>query len=248
MLSVIIPAYNEAHNIAKTLQDLARALEKIYRSHEVIVVSDGSTDRTVAVARRLKLKHVRIISYPKNRGKGYALTVGTNASKGRMVTFFDAGGDFDAAQIDKFIKLMEVFDAEVVIGSKRHPASRVDYPLNRQIGSRLYQLLIRLLFNLNIRDTQTGLKLFRRDVLIKILPRALVKRYAFDLELLVIAKHLGYHRFFEAPVDMNFNAISSSLTREAIIKALLDTAAIWYRLRLLHYYDQPHVRVAIPKD
>jgi len=245
MLSVIIPAYNEAHNIAKTLKNVERALDKIDRPHEVIVVSDGSTDATAAVARRLKLKHVRVINYPKNRGKGYALTVGTNASKGEMVTFFDAGGDFDATQIDKFIKLMEVFDAQIVIGSKRHPASRVNYPLDRQIGSRLYQLLIRLLFNLNIKDTQTGLKLFRRDVLAKILPRALVKRYAFDLELLVIAKHLGYKRFFEAPVDMEFNAISSSLTRGAITKALIDTAAIWYRLRIARYYDRPHVRITI---
>ena len=244
MLSVIIPAYNEAHNIAQTLKHLERALESIDRSHEVIVVSDGCTDDTEARAKALKLKHVRVLSYPKNRGKGYALTYGTNESKGDMVTFLDAGGDFDAAQIDKFIKVMEVFDADVVIGSKRHPASRVNYPVGRRIGSQLYQYLIRILFNLNIKDTQTGLKLFRREVLLKCLPRALVKRYAFDLELLVIAKHLGYHRFFEAPVDMVFNAGNTSLTSPAILKALQDTAAIWYRLRIIRYYDKPHVRVA----
>lgn len=243
MLSVVIPAYNEARNIATTLKNLERALEKIDRPHEVIVVSDGSTDHTGSIARKLKLNHVRVIEYAKNRGKGYALTAGTNESKGDMVTFLDAGGDFDAAAIDKFIKLMEVFDADVVVGSKRHPASRVHYPIGRQLGSRAYQLLIRLLFNLNLRDTQTGLKLFRREVLVKCLPRALVKRYAFDLELLVIAKHLGYHRFFEAPVDMDFNAISSSLTNGAIVKALTDTAAIWYRLRVLHWYDKAHVHV-----
>jgi glycosyltransferase involved in cell wall biosynthesis len=243
MLSVIVPAYNEGQNIQATLRNLERSLDALGREHESIVVSDGSTDDTATRAKALKLPHVRVVSYPKNRGKGYALTVGTNESKGEMVTFLDAGGDFPAGQIDKFIKLMEVFDADVVIGSKRHPASRVNYPLGRQIGSRLYQLLIRILFNLNIRDTQTGLKLFKRDVLVKCLPRALVKRYAFDLELLVIAKHLGYRRFFEAPVEMDFNAISSSLTNGAIVNALVDTAAIWYRLRILRYYDRPHVTV-----
>lgn len=243
MLSVIIPAYNEGKNIQATLRNLERSLDLLSREHEVIVVSDGSTDDTAARAKALKLPHVRVVSYGKNRGKGYALTVGTNESKGDMVTFLDAGGDFPGEQIDKFIKLMEVFEADIVIGSKRHPASRVNYPFGRQIGSRLYQLFIRILFNLNIRDTQTGLKLFRREVLVKCLPRALVKRYAFDLELLVIAKHLGYRRFFEAPVEMDFNAITSSLTSGAIVNALVDTAAIWYRLRILRYYDRPHVRI-----
>ncbi len=244
MLSVIIPAYNEGRNIQRTIKNLERALEAVGREHEVVVVSDGCTDDTAAQAKALKLKHVRVLTYDTNRGKGYALTYGTNHSRGDVVTFLDAGGDFDASAIDKFMKLMEVFDADVVIGSKRHPASRVNYPVGRRIGSYLYQLLIRVLFNLNLRDTQTGLKVFRREVLMQCLPRALVKRYAFDLELLVIAKHLGYRRFFEAPVEMDFNAVSSSLTKGAIFKALQDTAAIWYRLRILRWYDQPHVRVA----
>ncbi len=243
MLSVVIPAYNEGKNIQRTLKALERSLEKIERDHEIILVCDGCTDDTAARAKELKLSHVRVLEYEKNRGKGYALTFGTERSKGSVITFLDAGGDFDADAIDKFIKLMEVFNADIVIGSKRHPASQVNYPVGRQIGSRLYQYLIRLMFNLNIRDTQTGLKVFKREVLVKVLPRVLVKRYAFDLELLVIAKHLGFTRIFEAPVTMDFNAVNSSVTPSAILKALQDTAAIWYRLRILHYYDRPHAKV-----
>jgi len=238
----VLVAHNEEQRIGQKIENLL-GLDYPPEKVQIVVVSDGSTDDTVAKAKALSLPHVRVVSYEKNRGKGYALTFGTNHSKGDMVTFLDAGGDFDAAQIDKFIKLMEVFDADIVIGSKRHPASKVNYPIERQIGSRLYQLLIRLMFNLNVRDTQTGLKLFKREVLVKCMPRALVKRYAFDLELLVIAKHLGFTRIFEAPVEMDFNAINSSLTKSAIVKALTDTAAIWYRLRVLRYYDKPHVRV-----
>lgn len=244
MLSVIVPAYNEADNIQKTLKDLERSLDKLPRTHEVLVVCDGCTDETAKRAKELKLPHVRVLSYEKNRGKGYALTYGTDHSKGNVVSFVDAGGDFHADTIDKFIKLMEVFDADIVIGSKRHPASIVSYPLRRRIGSQLYQYLIRFLFNLNLKDTQTGLKVFRRDVLLKVLPRVVVKRYAFDLELLVIAKHLNFTRIFEAPVTMHFNETTTALTRNAIVNALQDTLAIWYRLRILRYYDKPHFRVS----
>lgn len=240
MLSVIIPAHNEEKNIAKTMRDLIYQLDRINRAYEVVVVSDGSQDKTAQKARSVSKKKVVVLEYQPNRGKGYALTYGVNKSHGEVVTFFDAGGDFDAEHIDKFIKLMEVFDADIVIGSKRHPASQVNYPPIRRFYSRIYQLVIRLLFNLNIKDTQTGLKVFKKDVLNKILPRALVKRYAFDLELLVIAKRLGYNRIFEAPVKMDFNTVNTGINFKSIYNMILDTMAIFYRRYILKYYDRPH--------
>lgn len=240
MLSVIIPAYNEEKNIAKTVKDLTNQLDKIDRQYEVVVVSDGSEDNTANKAKSISKKNVVVLEYHPNRGKGYALTYGVNKSHGDVVSFFDAGGDFDAMHIDKFIKLMEVFDADIVIGSKRHPASQVNYPLIRRFYSRIYQLVIRLLFNLNIKDTQTGLKVFKKDVLNKVLPRALVKRYAFDLELLVIAKRLGYNRIFEAPINMDFNAVSTGINFKSIYNMITDTLAIFYRRYITKYYDHPH--------
>lgn len=240
MLSVIIPAYNEEKNIQKTIRKLSNDLKRINRQFEIVVVSDGSSDQTFQRAKLLSAKNIRVFEYRPNKGKGYALTFGVNKSQGEVVTFLDAGGDFDTQQIDKFIKLMEVFDADIVIGSKRHPASQVYYPLIRKFYSRIYQLLIRLLFNLNIRDTQTGLKVFKRDVLNRILPRAMVKRYAFDLELLVIAKRLGYTRIFEAPVNMDFNAVNTGINFRSIYNMILDTLAIFYRRYILKYYDRPH--------
>lgn len=240
MLSVIIPAYNEEKNIVKTLNNLIYDLEKIGRDYEIVIVSDGSSDKTSLKAKSIKNRNIKVFEYSPNRGKGYALTYGVNKSRGKVVTFFDAGGDFDAQHIDKFIKLMEVFDADIVIGSKRHPASQISYPLLRRFYSRIYQLVIRVLFNLNLRDTQTGLKVFKREVLNRILPRALVKRYAFDLELLVIAKRLGFNRIFEAPVNMDFNAVKTGINFQSIYKMILDTMAIFYRRYILHYYDRPH--------
>jgi len=245
-LSVVIPAYNEAKNIRTTLRRLLNILEKtLTYPFEIIVVSDGSTDKTVSQAQKISSKKVRVLHYKQNRGKGHALKHGVKNSTSEIVTFFDAGGDFQAQSIDKFIKLLEVFDADIVIGSKRHPASVVNYPLKRRFYSRLYQFLIRLLFNLNIRDTQTGLKVFKRTVLEKILPRALVKQYAFDLELLVIARQFGFKKIFEAPVKMKYNFSTSSIGAKTIFNILRDTAAIFYRAKILHYYDRPHIKLKV---
>ncbi|HET9442025.1 MAG TPA: hypothetical protein VFO65_01810, partial [Acidimicrobiales bacterium] len=127
-------------------------------------------------------------------------------------------------------------------GSKRHPMSLVDYPPVRRLYSWGYQRLVHVLFRLNVRDTQTGLKLARRDVLAAALPRMLEKRFAFDLELLVVAAHLGYGRFFEAPVLIR-RQFSSTVSLRAVRGMLVDTLAIFYRLRVLRFYDRPHRRL-----
>jgi len=242
MLSIIIPAYNEQKNITKTINNLVNNLDSINRPYEIIIVSDGSKDKTFEYANRLKSSKIKAFEYFPNHGKGYALTFGTKHASGDVVTFIDAGGDFDAEHIDKFIKLMEVFDADIVIGSKRHPASQVNYPFLRRVYSKIYQLMIRLLFNLRISDTQAGLKVFKKKVLDDVLPRVLVKKYAFDLELLVIAKRLGYTRIFEAPVKMDFNSVTSGINFKAIYYIIVDTLAIFYRRYILRYYDKPHIK------
>ncbi len=237
-LSIIIPAYNEEKNIGKTLGSLLKYFKKTPYRYEVIVISDGSTDKTASKANRFDKKLVRVFEYKTNHGKGYALKYGVRRAKGKVVALTDAGGDFHPSHIDRFVKLMEVFDADVVIGSKRHPASVVNYPTKRRFYSRIYQLLIRLLFNLNIRDTQAGIKVFKKEVLQKILPRILVKQYAFDLELLVAAKRMGFNKIYEAPVHLNFNPATSGINPTTIWRILQDTAAIFYRAKIRRWYDK----------
>ncbi len=237
-VSVVVPAYNEARNIQQTAGDLLASLATIDYDYELIVVCDGCKDDTAEAARQIKSEHLRVLSYPKNHGKGYALKYGVQHATGEVVTFIDAGGDFHPSHIERFVKLLEVFDADIVIGSKRHPMSRVNYPLMRRINSYLYHSLLRILFRIQVRDTQTGLKVAKRSVLAKVMPRMVVKQYAYDVEMLVVAKLLGYGRVIEAPVDMNFNFANSSLKSKAIINALRDVLAIFYRKNVLRYYDQ----------
>ncbi len=235
-LSIIIPAYKEEKNIYKTIDEILKAHDVLDYGYEVIVVVDGSPDKTVEEARRHKSKKVHVYEYSPNHGKGYALKFGTQKAKGDIITFADAGGDFDPRQFDRCVKLMEAFDADFVIGSKRHPASKVNYPPKRRIYSWIYHKMIRVLFGLNVTDTQAGLKFLKKEVAKDVLPRVLVKQYAFDLEMLVVAWQLGYHRIFEAPVELKFNKNVTGINFKSIRKMITDTLAIFYRARILNYY------------
>lgn len=235
-LSIVIPAYKEEKNIYRTIDTIVKAHDCLNYSYEVIVVVDGSPDKTAEKAREHKSKNVRVFEYHPNHGKGYALKFGTTKAIGDIITFTDAGGDFDPKQFDKFVQLMEIFDADFVLGSKRHPASRVNYPLKRRIFSKIYQMMIRILFGLNVTDTQAGLKFLKRDIAKDVMPRVLVKQYAFDLEMLVIAHQLGYHRVFEAPIELDFNAVGSGINFKTIRKMIIDTLAVFYRAKILNYY------------
>lgn len=110
--------------------------------------------------------------------------------------------------------------------------------------SWLYQRLVHLLFGLNVSDTQTGMKLIRRDVLDSVLPRMLEKRFAFDLEFLVVARRLGFRRFMEAPITLNYS-FSSTVDPTAAFRILVDTAAIFYRRYVTRFYDIPEEHFAL---
>jgi glycosyltransferase involved in cell wall biosynthesis len=241
-LSVIVPAYREGRRIYDNLRRLVGELDKLGVTYEVVVVSDGNTDSTVQQAKRLGSPHVRVFHYPMNVGKGFALSFGVHQSIGNLVTFIDADMELDPANIRGFIELMHASGCDAVIGSKRHPLSRVDYPAFRRFQSAVYQLLVRLLFRLNVRDTQTGLKLFRRQVLTEALPLLAVKKFAFDLELLVVARQLGYRNVCEAPITLEYQ-FESTVNFGAAWLVLWDTSAIFYRLHILRYYQRRRLQV-----
>jgi len=244
-LSVIVPAYREARHIQQNLGTLLRELDNLGRSYEVIVVSDGNTDETAREAERVVSPHIKVIEYNRNMGKGYALRCGVAHSSGELVTFIDADMELDPRYIKGFIAVMESFDCDAVVGSKRHPMSNVQYPPIRRFQSLMYQLLVRTLFRIKVRDTQTGLKLFRRQVLEEVVPLLAIKRFAFDLELLVVARQLGYKKVMEAPVELNYK-FESTADIKATWHVLWDTAAIFYRLRFLRFYA--HQRAAIERE
>ena len=239
MLSVIVPAYKQGRTIEKDLRRISRVLQKTAYDYEIICVVDGKEDKTFERARRVRLRKVKVLGYQKNRGKGYAVRWGMERCRGKWVAFLDVGMEIDPNGIRMLWEHMKWYEADVVVGSKRHPVSVVNYPWERKILSWVYYWLIRLLFNFKIRDTQPGIKIFRREVLEKILPRLLVKQYAFDVEMLAVANRLGFKRIYEAPIKLDFqpDSLTTAATLRVIWRMLWDTMAVFYRLKILRYYD-----------
>jgi len=185
----------------------------------------------------VKSTKVKVVGYLENRGKGYAVRYGMQHAKGDLISFLDAGMEISPKGIMMLMSHMDWYDADIIVGSKRHPVSRVNYPLKRKIFSIGYHFLVLLLFGLPLRDTQSGIKIFKRSVIDKILPRLLVKRYAMDVEMLAVARHLGFRRIYEAPIEVKFDHRTSSIDWKTVLKMAWDTLAVFYRLRILHYYD-----------
>lgn len=245
LLSIIIPVYRQARSLQRNLRYISAELSQLTIPHEVIVVIDGDVDQSYNEAKKVREKNLVVTGYSTNHGKGYAVRYGMAKSHGDIVGFLDAGGDIRAEGLSMMLEHFRWYNADIIVGSKRHPVSKVAYPLERKILSWGYQQLVRLLFGLNVRDTQVGLKLYRREVLEDVLPRLLVKRFAFDIEILAVAWRLGYKRIFEAPVELEFthvSTITSSSFWFVIYRMLWDTLAVFYRLRIVHYYDDLNKR------
>ena len=243
-LSVIVPAYNKDSEVFESISNYVSQLKILPYDWEIIVVDDASRDQTLREAVRSKkfngnTKRIKIYSYDLNLGKGFALYFGFKKSQGDIVVFADSDLDLPASNIPVLVDYFKKDTADIAIGSKRHKLSQVSYPMLRKFMSSTYYLLVKILFNLNVSDTQVGAKAFRREVLKNCFPRIVVKTFAFDLELLVVAKILGYHKIVEAPVILNYN-FSSTITIGSIARILQDTLAVYYRKHFLKYYDQPH--------
>ena len=236
-LSVLMPMYNEELYAAVNILETDNYFKKLGIKYEIIVMDDGSRDRTFRKASKTAQKHIRIYKMKKNEGKGEALKEAFKKASGDLIMFLDGDLDIHPKQFEVLFEIMKNEDAEVVIGSKRHPKSILNYPLRRRIMSSVYFFLVKLLFGLPLRDTQTGIKLFRGEALKKTFHRVLIKRYAFDLELLVLCHHEKY-RIAEAPIVVDYKGKYGNIKPMTIFNMVWDTLAVFYRLKILKYYDK----------
>lgn len=244
-LSVIIPIYKQENTIKKDLEFINETLKQIRYDYEIIAVVDGtSIDNSFSEIKKLRLKNLKIFGYKNNHGKGYAVRYGMAKTKGDYIAFIDSGMEIDPNGISLILEHMEWYNADIIVGSKRHPASMVNYPIDRKIISFGAHLISRILLGINIHDTQAGLKIFKRQVLTKVLPRLIVKNYAFDLEILSVANKLGFKKIYEAPIKLtyDFGSLTHATGFKTIISCLIEAMAVFYRLRILNYYDDKNKR------
>jgi glycosyltransferase involved in cell wall biosynthesis len=230
-LSVVMPLYNEGAQIAANVDQTLSVL-RMLGPFEVILVNDGSSDNSAEEMARLSTTFPgEVITLDLSRsGKGEALRRGAQAARGEFVVFIDADLDLPPEQILFFVAIQRVKKADAVIGSKMHPDSTVDYPFIRRVYSLGYFWLVKLLFGLPVRDTQTGLKLVRRDLLLQALEQTESRGFTLDLELLVRLVQLGAV-MVEAPVVVRHSMKFGGIGLRVVWQIFRDTWRVWRRVR-----------------
>jgi glycosyltransferase involved in cell wall biosynthesis len=234
-VTVVMPYFNPGDRLRGTVERAVEVLRASGASFEVVTVSDGSTDGSEETLEGVAPDVVTRVVLPSRGGKGQAVRAGLERGRGRYLGFIDADGDVPPELLGDFVEVVRTQRPDVVLGSKRHRDSEVVYPPARRLYSWGYQQLVRLLFHLDVRDTQAGIKLVRRDVLVDVLPSMIEQGYAFDLELLVLARFFGYRHLVEAPVRIGLR-FTSTVSLTVVGEMLRDTMAIWWRLRVRHSY------------
>jgi len=233
-ISVIIPVYNEESKIHSLLAHIKEILSETLLEYELILINDGSTDNSEhVISEEGKLdKRVKVLSYKENKGKGHAVKMGVLNSKGDVVSFLDGDLDISPAQIKNYIRELEGCD--LVIASKAHPLSIITAPFVRKMLSKMFSVLVRVAVGINIKDTQSGLKIGNGNALRKIFNVMLVKRYAFDVEMLAIASKLNL-KIKESPIEITLDC---AFNIREMVKMFIDVLGISYRIRIIRSYQK----------
>ena len=229
-ISVFFPAYNLESKIEKTVKDAFEAIPKLAEKYEVIVVNDGSSDKTGEKLADLKdkFKNLEIITHKVNRGYGAALKSGFYNSKYTFIAFTDADGQFDISELQKLIRLQKKTNADLVVGFYFKRAVK----FYRKVNTWFWQLIVRLLFGLNVRDIDCGFKLIRKKVLDTI-PGLESERGAFiSSEFLIKAQKAGF-KIVETGVHHypHVGGKGTGADVNVIIKSFVDLFRLWRKLR-----------------
>ena len=240
-----MPAYNEEALIYNSIMQTLSIVEQFAPDMEIIAVNDGSKDKTkqeierairddakqphpVVPGMRVSGTRIKLVTSNKNRGKGNAIISGISQV------------ELNPAQLEGYLKKMQESGSDVVIGCKFHKDSELHYPFVRKVISLGYYMMLLVLFHLNVRDTQTGLKVFKAEAVKPVAHLVRTSGFAYDIELLVAVHRRGF-KIEQMPVkvvyvrDKNTRRIAMS----DIVKAFRDTWAIFYRVYFKHYYDEP---------
>jgi glycosyltransferase involved in cell wall biosynthesis len=244
LLSLITPVYRGEEFIEASIRGMLQSLEELREladdrpPFELIVVCDGDLDTAAAIVTAMADPRVRVIRYPDNVGKGFALCAGMAQAKGSLIGWLDSDLDIHPSVIVTAVRTLVDTEVDAAVGSKRHRASAVDYPATRRLLSWGFQRLTHLLLRVGVPDTQVGAKVFRREVIATALPLLRVKRYAFDLEVLAVAAQFGFDRVAQVPVALEYRFTGTGINVHAVWNMFKDTLAVGYRVHTRWYVHQ----------
>jgi dolichyl-phosphate beta-glucosyltransferase len=241
LLSIIIPAHNEESRLPRTLEQVFAFLEQQPYSAEVLVVENGSTDRTLEIARSFAQHHPKLrVMHSDDRGKGLAVRLGMLAAAGEYRFMCDADLSMPIDEVNRFLPPM-LPDPQVAIGSREvKGARRYNEPMHRHLGGRFINLLIRLLMLPKLQDTQCGFKCFSAGAAQDIFQLQTLTGWSFDIELLYIAYRRGY-RVVEVPVDWYYRSESKVSAFRDALRMIADIFRIRSNSRR-GLYDAPQSR------
>lgn len=225
--SIVVPFFNPGSRLRPTLERLVAAMTRAEVTCEIVAVSDGSTDGSDRDLRDCPVQGVQLVELDRNYGKGEALRTGMRLCSGHFVGFVDADGDIPPELVPIFVRLAQESGADAVLGSKVHAGSLMHISRHRRVFSAIWRILVRLFFQLPVSDSQTGIKVFREDVLAAVLPRTSLRGFAFDLEVLIVARDLGYASMVEAPVRVTGGSGSSVSVRHALCMGWDLMSLVW---------------------
>jgi dolichyl-phosphate beta-glucosyltransferase len=219
-VTIVLPCYQEAERLPAALDRYLAHFSAGRLGVEVLVVDDGSTDHTLAAAEAIAARdrRVRVLRCPTHRGKGFAVRTGMLAGRGDRLVFTDADGSYDPDQVERVLHALD--GAPVAIG--RRGELETSGPVLRRLASRVFNQAMRRLLGLPFRDTQCGLKGFRREAATELFGRTRVDGFAFDAEVLFLARRLGL-TVAEVPVSPEMRAGSKVRLAVDALRMLRDT-------------------------
>ncbi len=226
-----MPFYNPGPALRPTIERAVAVLEGAARPFEIVAVCDGATDGSEATIEGSWPEVLTTLTYRPNRGKGFAVRAGMARARGRLVGFIDADGDIPPEVLPELMARAEETGADIVFGSKRAKGATPHLPWVRRAASSGYRLLVRALFDLEVADTQTGVKLFRAEVARALVAEMTEERFAFDVEMFVLARRLGFGSFVEVPIRVDKRYASTISLGEAR-SIVVDTLKLFFRFRV----------------
>jgi len=234
-LSIVVPAFNCADQLPATILSVKNALDSLEVLYEIIVVIDGRDDEAYREVDKIKQDNIKIFHFEENRGKGFTVQFGMQQASGNYIGYIDGDGDIFSDSLLDAYELIRKNDVDIVCGSKRHKDSKVkNYTQTRRLYTWGYNFFVRLLFGIKYKDTQVGLKLYSSELLIKILPALKVDGFAFEVEMLYLARKYGYRDHIDIPVKINYRFTSTATTLKSIVKMIQDTLGVFFRYKLFN--------------